>query len=52
MYTEMEGESKYHVANILSSMANGGHAVQVTTVRINIVLDVFSFRILVLQITY
>lgn len=32
MYTEIEGESKYHVANILSSMANGGHAaIQVTT---------------------
>jgi len=26
MYTEMEGESKYHVANILSSMANAGDA--------------------------
>ncbi|XP_052275835.1 fos-related antigen 2-like isoform X1 [Dreissena polymorpha] len=26
MYTEMEGESKYHVANILSSMAHNGHA--------------------------
>lgn len=34
MYTEMEGESKYHVANILSNLSNGGHAgVQVNTVR-------------------
>ncbi|WAR18498.1 FOSX-like protein [Mya arenaria] len=32
MYTEMEGESKYHVANILSGMANVGHsAVEVST---------------------
>jgi len=41
-YGEIEGESKYHVANILSSMANGGPSVQVTTVRFAICWKLFS----------
>jgi hypothetical protein len=36
----MEGESKYHVANILSNLSNGGHAsVQVNTVRFFAFID-------------
>ena len=41
----MEGESKYHVANILSSMAHNGHAtVEVSNVRFCVIVS-FLFDI-------